>query len=143
MKDQLDAFLVQVPDLASKTPASLIEVFVYFLTVIQGQSACAPSEVEECFRISRLTKYSNVPTYLSSNSVAKKGKKPIFVRRGAKYQLERNRQLQLQKTLHTGPARVETSHLLRGLVAKLSTSVSAHLCAWPPGLQRRTCKGKG
>jgi hypothetical protein len=121
MKEQLDAFLVQVPDLASKTPASLIEVFVYFLTVIQGQNACAPSEVEECFRVSRLPRYSNVPAYLSNNSVAKKGKKPVFVRSGARYELERNRQLQLEKTLQTGPARVETSHLLRGLVAKLST----------------------
>ena len=121
MREQLDAFLVQVPDLVSKTPAGLIEVFVYFLTVIKGQGVCTPSEVEKCFEVSQSQPYSNVPAYLSTNSVVKKGKKPIFVRSAKGYQLERTRQLQLQKTLHTGPARVETSHLLRGLVAKLGT----------------------
>jgi len=121
MREQLEAFLPQIPDLAAKTPAALIEVFVYFLTVIKGQPACTPSEVEKCFEVSQLPPYSNVPTYLSNNATARKGKKPMFVRSGKGYQLERTRQLQLQKSLHTGPARVETSYLLRALVPKLGT----------------------
>src|SRR2546422_7967528 len=100
MREQLDAFLVQVPDLVSKTPAGLIEVFVYFLTVIKGQGVCTPSEVEKCFEESQSQPYSNVPAYLSTNSVVKKGKKPIFVHSAKGYQRSEEHTSELQSRLH-------------------------------------------
>lgn len=106
----------EITDLAARTPAELVEYFVYFLTVIHAQESAAPSDVEDCFRDSRLKPYSNISAFLGRHSDSKA---PKFLRTRGGYQLERNRQLEIQRTLHTGPAKLETSHLLRGLLAKV------------------------
>jgi hypothetical protein len=54
-----------------------------------------------------------------NNSKATRGKKTKYVKTRDGYQLERTHQLDIQKFLHTGPAKIETSHLLRGLLSKL------------------------
>ena len=119
MRDELEGFLPQIPDLAARTPAELVEYFVFFLTVIRKQVAAAANEVADCFELTRLKSYSNIPAYLANHT---RGKTPKFLRTNGGYQLERNRQLEIQKTLHTGPAKIETSHLLRGLLAKVHNS---------------------
>jgi len=122
MKEQLESFLLQVPDLSDQTSSALIDYFVYFITVILEEDDATPAGVERCFELSRLQKYSNISSYLSRNSKRSKGKTTRFVKTKSGYHLERNRELELQKTLHTGPARKETSHLLRGLLSKLSNT---------------------
>jgi hypothetical protein len=71
--------------------------------------------VEACFDLSRLKKYSSISTYLSRNADSKKGKNPKLIKTKSGYKIERRTQVEIQKSLHTGPARIETSHLLRGL----------------------------
>lgn len=119
MNEKLESFLLQVPDVGNQSPANLIDYFVYYLTVIENNNAVQSADVEACFNLSRLKKYSNIPAYLSRNSKAKRGKKPKYIKTRDGYQLERSHQLEIQKSLHTGPARIETSHLLRGLLSKL------------------------
>lgn len=119
MNEKLDNFLLQVPDLETQTPANLIDYFVYYLTVIESKDTVQASDVEPCFSLSRLTKYSNIASYLSQNAKAPRGKKPKYVKTRSGYQLERSHQLEIQKYLHKGPAKIETSHLLRGLLSKL------------------------
>jgi hypothetical protein len=72
MKESLESFLPQVPDLATKKPAELIKYFVYFLTTIEGNNVARTSEIERCFEVARLPKYSNISAYLSRNSKIKK-----------------------------------------------------------------------
>ena len=122
MDEKLESFLLQMPDLSQQTASALIEYFVYFLTVIENDDAATPASVERCFELCRLQKYSNTSSYLSRHSKKKKGKVAKFIKVTNGYQLERNRELEIQKTLHSGPARRETSHLLRGLLTKLSDS---------------------
>jgi len=119
VKEKLDNFLLQVPELEKQTPANLIDYFVYYLTVIESNNVVQASEVEACFNLSRLKKYSNIPSYLSRNSKGKRGDKPKYIKSRDGYQLERSYQLDIQKSLHTGPAKIETSHLLRALLSKL------------------------
>lgn len=73
--------------------------------------------VERCFELSKLQKYSNTGTYLSRNS---KGSSARFIKTKNGYQLERKAELDLQKTMHQGPARQETSHLLRSLISRVT-----------------------
>ncbi len=120
MREQLEAFLLQIPQLTSQTPADLIDFFVYFLTVILGKEVAKPSEIETCFDVAHLPRYSNISAYVSRHSKRKKRKTPKFIHVRNGYQLARPRQLELQKTLHTGPAKVETSLLLRGLLTRLA-----------------------
>ena len=119
MNEKLDNFLLQVPDLDTQTPASLIDYFVYYLTVIESKDAVQASDVEACFSLSRLNKYSNIPAYLSRSFKGKGGDKPKYIKTRDGYQLERSYQLYIQKSLHTGPAKIETSYLLRALLSKL------------------------
>jgi hypothetical protein len=120
MKESLDSFLTQLPNLNGKKPSELVEYFIYFLTIIKGQDVARPSDVGRCFEISRLPKYSNVSTYLSRNSKKRKNQPPRFLNISGGYQLERNAQLELEKSLNTGPARIETSLLMRRLLPKIS-----------------------
>lgn len=122
MLDKLETYLPQLPDLNNRSSAELIDYFVYFLTIIEERDYIQASDVEACFDLSRLKKYSNISAYLSKNSAPKKGNNPKFIKTKNGYKIERRSQLEIQKSLHTGPARVETSHLLRGLLSKLSST---------------------
>jgi hypothetical protein len=118
MHERLEAFALQIPDFSSRSAADLIDHFVYFITVLEKESVATAAGVERCFEVLRIPKYSNIPTYLSRHS--KRGGTCKFVKAANGYQLSRNVQLEIQKTLHSGPAKIETSHLLRGLVPRLS-----------------------
>ena len=118
MTSNLEAFLAQIPDLKDQSPATLIDYFAYFLIVIEKRETAKAQDIEICFDLARTTKYSNISAYLSRNSKTKKDKKATFIRSTNGYLLERHYQLELQKTLLSGPAKIETTHLLRDLLAK-------------------------
>lgn len=118
MKEQLEAFALQIPEIQSKSAADLISYFVYFLTVVQGEELATPAGVARCFEILRIPAYSNISSYLSKHSA--RGKAQKFLKQKAGYQLSRGTQLGIQETLHTGPAKLETSLLLRALLPKIS-----------------------
>ena len=120
MRDELNAFLAQVPSLADKTPAELIHYFVYFLTVVKEQPAATPADVEACFDAARIAKYSNVRAYLSRRSKRAPGHRPCFIKLPAGYQLERAQEAELGNTLQTGPARTQAAHALQSLLQGLT-----------------------
>lgn len=122
MNEQLEGFLLQIPDFGNKKLSILIDYFLYFLTVIENKTKATPAEIELCFDQIHLQKYSNIASYLSRHSKRTKNKPAKFIKKNGGYHLERNLEVELQKTLHTGPARQETSHLLRGLLTKLEDS---------------------
>lgn len=119
MNEKLETFIRQIPDFQSKPTSELIDYFVYFVTVILEDVSATAAKVDRCFEAGRLQKYSNTATYLSRNS--KRGTKAKFIKLKTGYQLERKIQLDIQKALHGGPSKQETSHLLRSLLSKLST----------------------
>lgn len=120
MKESLDVFLLSVPQSESRSSAEMVDFFTYFLTVMQGQETVKPTEIDACFVTTRLQKYSNIPAYLTRHAKREKGKKPKFIKLTNGYQLERSRQVEIQHELHTGPAKLETSFLLRSLLGKLT-----------------------
>lgn len=122
MKEKLDDFISQIPNSNDLSPSSLIDYFAYFLTVLNGEDFATPSGIDYCFEITRLQKYSNTASYLSRNSRRGKNKSAKFIKLKRGYQLERSHELELQKSLHSGPQRIETSHLLRGLLPKIIDS---------------------
>lgn len=120
MKEKIDSFVAQIPNLNEQQASSLIDYFAYFLTVIAEEAAATPSGINYCFELARIQKYSNTAAYLSRNSKRARNTTPKFLKVNGGYQLERNFELTLQKTLHTGPQRLETSHLLRGLLPRVA-----------------------
>lgn len=120
MKERLESFALQIPNLSAKEAAELIEYFVYFITVLENDSAATAAGIERCFEVLRVHKYSNISAYLSRH--AKRGGSGKFIKATGGYQLSRDSQLAIQKTLHSGPSKIETSYLLRGLITQLSNS---------------------
>lgn len=120
MGEELNAFLAQVPNLKAKTPAELIHYFVYFLTVVKEQPAATPNDVNECFDLARVAKYSNVRAYLANHSRSSGGRRPQFIKVKTGYQLERNHEAELGATLQTGPARTQAADALNGLLNELT-----------------------
>lgn len=121
MQKKINSFLLQIPNLESTSPGQLIGYFVFFLIVIEKQEYIKASEIGRCFDHAKLPKYSNISSFLSRNSQKKKGINPRFLKVKSGYILERNAQIEIQKTLQKGPAKVETSHLLRELLSKLTS----------------------
>ncbi|MGH1487644.1 MAG: hypothetical protein ACRBCI_15625 [Cellvibrionaceae bacterium] len=119
LQEKLESYLLKVPNYQEMAPSELIDYFIYFLTIIEGSDVVQSADIDACFSLSRLEKYSNIPAYLSRNSKKIRGKKPKLLKIKKGYQLERNKQLEIQKSLHDGPAKLETSHLLRSLLSKL------------------------
>ncbi len=57
---------------------------------------------------------------MNRHSKKNSNKRPKYIKIKEGYQLERNHQLEIQKSLHDGPAKLETSYLLRSILSKLT-----------------------
>jgi len=114
MNENLEIFVLQIPEFSSKGAAELIEF-------LEGDFVATAAGVERCFEILRVHKYSNISSYFSRHS--KRGGSGKFLKASSGYQLSRNAQLEIQKTLHSGPSKIETSYLLRGLVPRLADNI--------------------
>ena len=68
MNEQLEGFLLQIPNLVDQTPSALIDYFIYFMTVMENKDAVTSIDVKQCFKLSRLQEYSNIASYLSRHS---------------------------------------------------------------------------
>jgi hypothetical protein len=111
---KLESFAVGIPDLGNKPASELIDYFVYYLTVVDEASAARPSDIQRCFVETRIAAYSNISAYLTRCSKRSKAQK--FIKSKDGYVLSRAAQLEIQQSIHTGPARIETSVLLRKLL---------------------------
>jgi hypothetical protein len=119
MREEVSAFLGQIPEWQNRTAGDLIPHFVYFLTVVKELEAATAAQIGQCFDDARLKSYSNIPAFLSRNATRKKGKRPLFIRTHAGYQLERVHEEDIGKTLQTEPARQEASQALTDLLKQL------------------------
>lgn len=111
---KLETFAIGIPDLANKQASELIDYFVYYVTVVEEVSNARPSDIQKCFVEMRIAPYSNISAYLIKHS--KRSKNQKFIKSKDGYVLSRSSQLEIQQSIHTGPARIETSVLLRNLL---------------------------
>lgn len=111
---KLETFAISIPDLANRQASELIDYFVYYITVVDEVSSARPIDVQNCFAELRIAPYSNVSAYLTKHS--KRSKTQRFIKTKEGYVISRAFQLDIQQSLHTGPARIETSVLLRNLL---------------------------
>lgn len=118
MKKGLEDFVLQIENFEERTKAELIDYFVYFITVVNEDDVASSGQLKECFDLLRIEPYSNIPSYLSVKSKRSKGKK--FIKKKGGYILERPVELELQKTLSTGPSKRETSFLLRNMLSDIT-----------------------
>jgi len=118
--EEIDNFLLRVPDLQKITKTELVDYFVYFITVFQGKLGAKASDVEECFRATHLPAYPYISQYLSRKSSIKKGQTAFFIKDEQGYHLTRFKKDELDQKIGNEPLKKETSKTLRELLEKLA-----------------------
>lgn len=116
MNDAVNRFYNSIEGAASQSQASLVELFVYFLTVELGQEAAIPKQVADCFEACDLVIPANVSARLSEGL---KAKPPKYIKTKGTYKLQRHMREALSKKLGAETVTAQTSATLRGLEYKL------------------------
>lgn len=118
MTDAANRFYNSIENAARQTQASLVELFVYFLTVEVGQEFATPTQVADCLDACDLgVPRKNVAARLSDGL---KGKPPRYVKANGGYKLQRHMREAISKKLGAEKVTAQTSATLRGLEHKLS-----------------------
>ncbi len=116
MTDAVNRFYNSIESANSRSQVSLIELFVYFLTVELGQGVATAKEVDQCFAACDLTPPRATASRLSEGLKSKPQK---FVKAGNGYKLQRHMREALSKNLGAETTTSQTSATLRSLGHKL------------------------
>lgn len=118
--DEANDFVSRIPNLQQLPSYELVKYFIYFLTVIKGQTYVNTPEIEECFRKAHIPTYPHISQYLSRKSSSKTGQTPIFIRDLDGYCLTRFKKDEIERELSEEPIKKETSNVLRELLSRLT-----------------------
>ncbi|MCV6576173.1 MAG: hypothetical protein OIF58_10610 [Cohaesibacter sp.] len=116
MTDAVNRFYSSIENASDQSQASLIELFVYFLTVELGQDTATAKEVDQCFTDCDLTPPKATAARLSEGLKTKPQK---FVKSDAGYKLQRHMREALSKKLGAETTTSQTSATLRSLEHKM------------------------
>jgi len=101
--DSLETFVSKITDFDSLNSSKKIDYFVYYLTVVAEQSGVDGATVKRCFTDLKVQPYSNIPSYLRTNSKKGRGLKQQFILEKSLYHLERTFKTELEKNISSAP----------------------------------------
>ncbi|KNX40599.1 hypothetical protein ROTO_28400 [Roseovarius tolerans] len=116
MTDTVNRFYNSIENASGQSQGSLIELFVYFLTVEIGQDSATAKEVDQCFTDCDLTPPKATASRLSEGLKTKPQK---FVKLDNGYKLQRHMREALSKQLGGETMTSQTSATLRSLEHKM------------------------
>jgi hypothetical protein len=116
----LSSFLDQIPDWNNRAPSDLIKFFLYYRTIIRGETGVTPILVDQCFDELRLAKYSNTSAFLGGHSNGGKARPGLFIKKGKAYQLERSVEDEIRQSLQSGPAKLQAAGALEAAMSGVS-----------------------
>lgn len=96
--NDLEAFVDRVNDFYLLPSSKQIDYFVYFCIVVSNNPLVKVNDIKEYFDVLHLKAYSNISSYLSSNS---KGKEAKFIKTKGGYDLVRNLRIAIDSELGT------------------------------------------
>nr|WP_315219781.1 hypothetical protein [uncultured Flavobacterium sp.] len=99
----LEKFVSNIKDFNNISASTKIDFFVYFLTVIENKEGANNKDVGSCFDVLKISKYSNIPAYLKTNSKKAKSKSAKFIVQNGFYHLERTRKAEIDTILNVPP----------------------------------------
>lgn len=116
MTQAVNRFFDSIQGAANESQASLVSLFVYYLTVELGQKSATVKEVCDCFSACDLAVPAGVAARLSEGLKSKPKK---FIKSDGGYKLERHMRVALAEKLGANAATLQTSATLRSLESKL------------------------
>lgn len=105
---ELETFIEKVENFEELSSSSQIDIFAYYILIEQKKEGFVAKDISACFDVLHLRPYSNIPSYLSSNSNGK-GKK-YLKKNGNLYYLERifKQSIEVQIGNPSLPSRVQS-----------------------------------
>lgn len=94
---ELESLVDNISDFYELTAADQIKYFVYFLSIESKKKVVKPIQVEKCFELMHLAKYSNISSYLSRGS---RGRNKKFIKKNKGYVLERTKRNEIKEELN-------------------------------------------
>jgi|GEM_PF-439483 len=98
-KEHLESFVAKVKDFDQLSSSKQIDYFVYFLTIENQGLIANIGSIRECFNHLKTAPYSNISSYLASNSKKGRGFKPKFINEKGTFHLLRAYKIELENTL--------------------------------------------
>ncbi|WP_420398686.1 hypothetical protein [Flagellimonas sp.] len=92
----LETFVENIEGFYELTSSNQIEIFAYYLLIIEKNNGFKPIDVSNCFKELNLSPYSNIPKYLLDNYKTHQ-KKQIFLKRDGFYYLEKRKKKELDE----------------------------------------------
>lgn len=126
MTDSVNRFYNSIESANSQSQSSLIDFFVYFLTVELGQEVATAKEVDQCFTDCDLTPPRATSSRLSEGLRTKPQK---YVKAGNGYKLQRHMREALSKKLGAETTISQTSATLRSLEHKVPPGAAKEFLA--------------
>lgn len=112
MTDSVNRFYNSIDDVTARSQGELIDLFVYFLTVEQGDQAATSRAVNGCFMACDLAPPGRTSAHLSEGVKTKPAK---FVKVDGGYRLQRHARETISKMLGAEKTTAQTSAVLRDL----------------------------
>lgn len=116
MTDAVNRFYNSIENASSENQATLVALFVYFLTVELGQESVTARHVSDCFAACDLLR-PNITARLSEGARSRPAK---YIRSNSRYKLHRHMREELSRKLGAEKVIAQTSATLRGLEHKLT-----------------------
>lgn len=93
--EELELFILRIPDFDQKTAAELIDFFAYFLQRDNTQVSFTAAQIKSCFDTLSIPPYSNISAYLSRNC----GSKGKYLKQKHGYALSRSAKERIASTV--------------------------------------------
>jgi hypothetical protein len=122
MKDKLSNFISGFEDFYSLTKTDQIDCFAFFLEDEENMDSFSPANVKNCFELTKINPYSNIPSYLTKNLKTARGKMPKYLKTKSGYTINAAFKVQLEKSIPVNKPRAKTSKTLRDLLLSVSNS---------------------
>ena len=106
MTDAANRFYNSIENAADQSQTSLVELFVYFLTVEAGQETATPKQVNDCFVACDLAPPKNVAARLAEGL---KTRPPKYIKANGGYKLQRHKREALSEKLGAEKVIAQTS----------------------------------
>lgn len=95
----IDLFIHHIEEFDNLSASRKIDFFVYYHTVVLGNDGANVKDINSYFDVLKLSKYSNVSSYLSKNSKKTKGKTNKYIYHKGAYHLERTNKIEIDEVL--------------------------------------------
>jgi len=120
MINSLSEFVLKISDFQHLKNSEMIDYFAYYLVRFKTFETFKSKDIGDCFTELNIPPYSNIPKYLSDNSVKKKGQQK-FIKNNkiTTYKISRQTFSELEKNVNLDVPTIIVNNAMRSLVDKL------------------------